>query len=91
MPDKTPLTGKTGGRLHDHSHYQLLQCAGTCCRLFTVKVDRASDLSTSHISDVGEGEGYVVYRDKVLVLCPDCKGLCMMKVGSIDMDIKRVP
>jgi hypothetical protein len=90
MTDRTPLTGKTGGRLHDHSHYQLLQCAGTCMRLFTVKVDRASDLSVTHISDIGESEGYVIYRDTALVKCPDCKGLCKMKMGSIDMDIIKV-
>jgi hypothetical protein len=91
MSDDNPVIGRTGSRMRDMSHYQLLRCAGVCGRLFTVKVERSADITVtlSDTSDVNL-RGYAVYRDSVLIKCPDCKGLCTIEPGSVTIDIKKV-
>jgi hypothetical protein len=67
---------------------QAMHCAGLCGVTFSVVLERKEDLSMTHVSDTGEStEGFAVYRDRVLVKCPHCKGLCKILPQTATVEV----
>jgi len=67
-----------------------LQCVGICCATFSTIVERKEDVAMSHIGDIGEMEGYAIYRDRNFIKCPHCRSLCRLVPGLVTVEVTKV-
>lgn len=66
---------------------RFLRCV-LCRFTFSVSLERLTDLTMSHLSDLGEvSEGYAIYRDKVFVKCPQCASFCKVLEDAASIEV----
>lgn len=67
----------------------VLQCING--HVFSLVVERSTDVTESHITDDKQAKGFAVYRDRSLIECGYCKAYCQVLPGRAQVDVDFTP